>query len=361
MQTQNLAISEQKGYFCSKKDKTMRLILFLLTIGLLLLRCGKAANDEGTFFLQGAWMLTHVKYPTGTEYDYLIEETGTYCFLYDRDSMLYECKITKTPSGLIIKPTTMCEVTLFDKGGGNWLYMENGNPHPLIVDDTSISIQRNGILYSFKRADDIYLEWGAEMRNIIADEMQGEDATDVVSYVLSARERRLASYINWLVMGIVLVVVIAVTNYIVSRRRRQQLQLQLRQIQEVQEHRPQAVRMAVATVEKDFFASDAYAALQKRLAEGRRLKEEDWADVEQQLKTVYPGFASQLRSLYAMSELEYQVCLLIKLRIAPKDIAAVLARDVSTISTVRSRLFQKVFGKKGGAKEWDDFILSIGT
>ena len=62
-----------------------------------------------------------------------------------------------------------------------------------------------------------------------------------------------------------------------------------------------------------------------------------------------------------MSELEYQVCLLVKLRIVPSDIAAVLARDVSTISTVRSRLYKKVFGQKGGAKEWDEFLLSIGA
>jgi hypothetical protein len=40
--------------------------------------------------------------------------------------------------------------------------------------------------------------------------------------------------------------------------------------------------------------------------------------------------------------------------------AVVLARDASTISTVRSRLYKKVFGRKGGAREWDDFILSIG-
>jgi hypothetical protein len=61
-----------------------------------------------------------------------------------------------------------------------------------------------------------------------------------------------------------------------------------------------------------------------------------------------------------MSELEYQVCQLIKLRVAPSDMAVVLARDASTISTVRSRLYKKVFGRKGGAREWDDFILSIG-
>jgi hypothetical protein len=60
-------------------------------------------------------------------------------------------------------------------------------------------------------------------------------------------------------------------------------------------------------------------------------------------------------------ELEYQTCLLIKLRIAPTDIATILSRDTSTISTVRSRLYKKVFDKKGGAREWDEFIMSIGA
>jgi hypothetical protein len=91
------------------------------------------------------------------------------------------------------------------------------------------------------------------------------------------------------------------------------------------------------------------------------MREEEWKDVEEQVHKVYPGFCSQLRNLYAMSELEYQVCLLIKLRIVPSNIASVLSRDVSTISTVRSRLYKKVFGQKGGAREWDDFVLSIGA
>ena len=91
------------------------------------------------------------------------------------------------------------------------------------------------------------------------------------------------------------------------------------------------------------------------------MKTDEWMNVEQLLKTVYPSFTTQLRNLYPMSELEYQVCLLIKLRIVPTDIAAVLARDVSTISTVRSRLYKKVFGHKGGARDWDEFVLSIGA
>jgi hypothetical protein len=113
--------------------------------------------------------------------------------------------------------------------------------------------------------------------------------------------------------------------------------------------------------EKRFFASDEYEALHKRIISGQQLTKQEWTDVEQMLKTVYPGFTIQLRGLLPMSELEYQTCLLIKLRIPPKDIASVLIRDVSTISTVRSRLYNKVFGKKGSTKDWDNFILSIGA
>ena len=145
------------------------------------------------------------------------------------------------------------------------------------------------------------------------------------------------------------------------RKDKRRLLLQLQQIQEVQQERPQVVKQALESEETAYFASDEYQSLQRRIATGVILKENDWLTIESQIKKVYPGFCSQLQNLHPMSELEYQVCLLIKLRVAPSDMAVVLARDASTISTVRSRLYQKVFGQKGGAREWDEFILSIGT
>ena len=158
-------------------------------------------------------------------------------------------------------------------------------------------------------------------------------------------------------MLVLVVAQIAISN----RRARRRLQLQLQQIHEEHDERPQPVRMAIASVESAYFSSDEYQELQRRIATGQRLQNEDWDEMEAQLKKVYPGFTSQLRNLHPMSELEYQTCLLIKLRITPKDIATVMSRDMSTISTVRSRLYQKVFGQKGGAREWDDFVLSIGA
>lgn len=313
------------------------------------------------FDLTGAWVLRHVEFPWGTEYDCSMDGNGTSCLIYDRQNMLYECNISSTSSGLLIQPTAKSIVTLTYKGGGEWLYLEDGDSHPLSVSDSTITIQRIGILYTFSRADDLYNEWGADIRDIIESESISKGFANAHHYVLSARERRQANYIQWLLAAVAIIAIIAVTNHIVSRHRRQQLWLQLRQIQEMRENRPQQVRQAAKSVENSFFTSDEYAILQRRMATGQLMKDEEWLQVEHSLKSIYPGFTTQLQSLYPMSNVEYHTCLLIKLRIPTKDIATVLARELNTISTMRKRLYKKVFNREGGAKEWDDFILSIGV
>lgn len=311
--------------------------------------------------LTGAWVLRHVEFPSGTEQDYALGGDGTTCLIYDRRNLLYECNIATTPTGLLIQPIGTTTVTLVDKGGGEWLYLEDGDPHPLRVSDSTITIQRMGVRYTYSCADDIYSEWGDDLRDIFASALTGTETANTRKYVLSAHERQQASYIQWLLATVAVGIILFVAYYIVSRRRRRQMQLQLRQIQEVQENRPQPVRQAAKSVEDTFFASDEYFLLQRRMATGSLMKDEEWQRVEQSLMTVYPGFTTQLQSLYPMSDVEYRTCLLIKLRIPTKDIAAVLAREANTISSLRKRLYKKVFDREGGAKEWDDFILSIGT
>ena len=340
----------------------MKNSLLLLIACLFLLACGNTGKKDLAYFLHGAWTLQRTELPVGIEHYYSREGNGTLCHIYTHDSTLYECRLATTPSGLVIMPRTKTKITLIDKGGGEQLYLEDGDPHPLtITGDSTLTIQRSGVVYSSVRADDIYQEWGDDICQIIETAI-ADGNTDNSRYVLSTKERQQERTIVWFSCFSVLVVIIAlmaVRLAVINRRAKRQLQLQLQQIQEVQEHRPLTVRHVVETVEKTFFASDEYASFCRRIASGQRLKKEEWQQAEQLLKTVYPGFCSQLRSLYPMSELEYQTCLLVKLRIAPKDISAVLARDMSTISTVRSRLYKKVFGEKGGSKEWDDFIRSM--
>lgn len=338
--------------------------ILIVVAACLMLGCASYSHNDKPYILQGAWTLKQLDYPTGLSETYA-ETKGTILRLYDGDSVMYECWLIRTESGLIVKPGSQCQVTLIDKGGNEHVYLEDDNPRPLTVkDDSTIIIQRNGILYTWLCADDIANEWGTEIKEIITADVQKDYTDEQQSYVLSAKERQQANVIHWFILatvGVIILLVLIARIAFDNRKARRCLQLQLQQIQEVQEKRPQAVRQALESVEENYFASDEYQTLQRRIATGQRLKDEDWFNVESQIRKVYPGFSSQLRGLHTMSELEYQVCLLVKLRIAPSDIATVLARDVSTISTVRSRLYKKVFDRKGGAREWDEFILSIGA
>ena len=107
------------------------------------------------------------------------------------------------------------------------------------------------------------------------------------------------------------------------------------------------------------FSSDAYLQLQDALNKGRSLDNASWTALAEVANSVYTGFTEKLYSLYRMTEQDYHVSLLIKLRVQPKDIATLTAHSKESVATTRSRLYQKVFGQKGSSKDWDDFVLTL--
>ena len=123
----------------------------------------------------------------------------------------------------------------------------------------------------------------------------------------------------------------------------------------------------VAAIEKEkrnradhiIFSSPVYIRLQDLLDRGESMGNEEQSQLDKVVNSVYTGFTSQLFDLYRMTSQEYAVCLLIKARFAPKDIATLTAHSKESVASTRSRLFQKVFRRKGSTKEWDDFVLSI--
>ena len=140
-----------------------------------------------------------------------------------------------------------------------------------------------------------------------------------------------------------------------NRRKIQLLQSRLDNIHAMQ-------KMAVIEPRKDvntIWATQVYQRIKQYLSEGRSMTEGDWTELAETVNNVYMGFSEKLYSLYRMSEQDYRVSLLIKIRMQPKDIATLTAHSKESIASTRSRLYQKVFGKKGSTKDWDDFILSI--
>ena len=107
------------------------------------------------------------------------------------------------------------------------------------------------------------------------------------------------------------------------------------------------------------FSSDVYHRIQESLNAGKRLTYQDWGELTSLLNSIYTGFTEKLYSLYPMSEQELHVSLLIKIHLQPRDIASLTAHSKESIATTRSRLYSKVFGRKGSSKDWDDFIFSL--
>ncbi|MCR4852292.1 MAG: hypothetical protein K5893_01715 [Prevotella sp.] len=107
------------------------------------------------------------------------------------------------------------------------------------------------------------------------------------------------------------------------------------------------------------FSSDIYRRIQRYLETGRMMDADDWAELTQLVDSIYTGFTDKLYSLYRLTPQEYYVSLLTKVHVQPKDIATLTAHSKESIATTRSRLYHKVFGKKGSSKDWDEFVLGL--
>ena len=83
------------------------------------------------------------------------------------------------------------------------------------------------------------------------------------------------------------------------------------------------------------------------------------SDEYHRLKELFTGFEPLSRWEKMMSSNEYQVCLLVKVGFSPKDISILMGLSLSNISNIRKRLFEKMTGRKGSAKNFDKFIMSL--
>lgn len=321
--------------------------------------CSKDAGDKA-FCISGAWELREVTFPDGEKLAYT-DKGMMWMRIYD-DSCYYSCQTAKAPNGTMIAPADLETYRLVRKGKSEVFYLQGGNVQPLwIVNDSTMVIQEDGVKYTWRQNRDIEDDRCMDIIEIIRMDRNSVDDTNH-RYVYSKAEKALETTNHALVyiliiIGMALVLIVSYARSLYRNKKR--VEQELRQIEEERKAMPEPVRQALGTVESEFHKSDFYFTLRKRIANGERLRKEDWDAIESQLNSVYPRFTSTLLSLYNMSQVEYHVCLLLKLNATPSEIASVLCKDTSSISSTRSRLYQKVFGKKGSSKDWDEFIHSL--
>lgn len=330
-----------------------------LAITLSLLSCSED-KSERPFAIKGVWELHRLTFPDGEQLNYS-DKGMIWMRIYD-DSCYYSCQTAKAPNGTMIQPSDFETYTLVEKGKDTYIYLQGGNSHPFtIINDSTMVIQEDGVKYTWRQNRDIEDSRCRDIIDIIRMDRNSIDDT-AHRYVYSKAEKALETTNHALIYILIIigVVLVLIVNYAYNLyRNKKRVEQELRQIEAEKKSMPEPVRQALTTVETEFHGSDFYVSLRKRISNGERLRGEDWDAIESNLNSIYPRFTSTLLSLHNMSQVEYHVCLLLKLNATPSEIASVLCKDTSSISSTRSRLYQKVFGKKGSSKAWDEFILSL--
>lgn len=108
-----------------------------------------------------------------------------------------------------------------------------------------------------------------------------------------------------------------------------------------------------------FYDAEVNDLLSARLKADKALSPADWQLVEARMLEAFPTFRTSLYSLFNLSETEYRICLLIKMEMAPSQIAHLLATGNSSVSQSRLRMQQKANNGVGTAKDWDNYVLSL--
>ena len=334
------------------------IILFLLTI-FIPTACNedKQQPTEG-FNIVGAWELARIEYPDG-RIDTMDVGKYTRCKIYDADSTYYSIELITDGDVVVIAPHEMAKYTLNDTA-----YIENGRPTPFrIINDTTMTTVWDGYTEVMHKATTMSESRKDEIRGIVRTFFCENKSTDRLSdFVLSTSERELKSDKQRLVYIIAILLLVAIIMTMVIFRtfkQKQLLERKMRELQEIRSLRPAPIANAIKEAEADFFKSEFYQGLHKKINTGGNITPKEWDSLEQKLKVVYPDFSTALYQIYHLSKIEYQVCMLIKIHATPTEMAMVLKREPSTISSLRGRLYHKVFGKKGGAKKWDEFISSL--
>lgn len=86
----------------------------------------------------------------------------------------------------------------------------------------------------------------------------------------------------------------------------------------------------------------------------------DWHSLRQLVEKKIPTFRKAVKAdLLSLSEFEYDVCLMIRVQLLPKEISTLKKCSPSHISNIRKRLLLRIFGKEGGSDEFDDEIGKI--
>ena len=110
----------------------------------------------------------------------------------------------------------------------------------------------------------------------------------------------------------------------------------------------------------EFQESDIYRRI-KQNAGNRdfKLSDEEWLQLSASLDSVYDDLTKRILNLVNLNPTELRVVYLLKIGVLPADMATILCKSKSAISMIRTRMYEKIFGKSGTAPALDEYIQNF--
>ena len=87
------------------------------------------------------------------------------------------------------------------------------------------------------------------------------------------------------------------------------------------------------------------------------MRENDWIELEEIIEQLIPSFIPLLKN--RLNVMAYRICLLVKLEISTSSIAILLGLSSSAISKYRKVMLEKLCGRSGKPKDFDEYIRQI--
>lgn len=120
------------------------------------------------------------------------------------------------------------------------------------------------------------------------------------------------------------------------------------------------IDMMTTREETDIAYMDIYKKFHSANDTGVIIGEEDWLELQKCIDQTYDNFTGHLyQRIPAISLMELRICYLIKISVKVTDMAVILHRSKSSISSARTRLYMKLTGKEGSPGQLDELLADI--
>ena len=114
-----------------------------------------------------------------------------------------------------------------------------------------------------------------------------------------------------------------------------------------------------AELEAKIDLQDVIALFKTHLKKTTTPSDEDWKRLEESIMTAFPTFLQIVPDDLTLNAMEEKVCWLTKLKFGSKEIGSLMDKSPQGVDSIRSRLYLKIFKKKGTSKDFNDFIKKI--